>query len=213
MRQRKIRGHNRRRRQIEEWAQENLNVRFDLLESYGSDHIDITVHPYCDISVVKSIIPEPKGKTRLLILSGLIDIYNSWKIQLEKTGKPYYLKIWLFEPRFSKSQVVCAVGERIDFYNNTFEKPDCSQAINPDNYGKLKSKLAGFSWENRLDVDYYDSHEVGSPDLYASVEDYEEYKKWFSRLLKKPHKTVKIDETTESYCFTRGNVWLGEQSK
>jgi hypothetical protein len=131
---------------------------------------------------------------------------------LDKTGKPYYLKIWLFEPRFSMSQVVCAVGDAIDFYNTAFEISDCSGTLNPDNYGKLKSRLADFSWKNRLDADYYDNHEVGSPDLFASMEDYENHKKWFAKLLKKPHKTHGINETTESYCFPKGIVRLGEQS-
>ena len=111
MRQQKIRGFNRRFRDIDIWRSENLDLRLDLIEKYNGDHIDIVVHPWCDISIINSKIPEPKRVTKKLILNGLIDIYESWKVQLNNLGKPYYLKIWLFEPRFSKSQVVCAIAD------------------------------------------------------------------------------------------------------
>ena len=74
MRQQKIRGFNRRFKEIDNWIAENLDVRLDLIEKYNGDHIDIVVHPWCDISIIKSKISEPKRKTKKLILNGLIDI-------------------------------------------------------------------------------------------------------------------------------------------
>lgn len=137
---RKIRGFNRRFRQLEQWKEANLLLRSDLLENYERDHIDIVVHPWCDISVTKSHIPEPKRKMRRKMLSALLDIYQSWEKQLQQLGIPYYLKIWLFEPRFSQSQVVCAVGNQIHFYEQTFEKADQhSMKLNP--YLKSDSRL------------------------------------------------------------------------
>lgn len=215
MRKQKIRGHKRRHRHIEEWRLENLNLRFDLFEKYNGDHIDIVVHPWCDISIINSKIPEPKAKTKELMLSGLIDIYESWKKQLDKLGQPYYLKIWLYEPRFSKSQVVCGVGEKIDYYENVFFKPGERKKMKPNNYGQLKSKIESFNWDYHLDEDHYDNTEVGEPEMYASKQDYEDTKKWFAKLLKKPHRTNKFKEPigniTESYSFTRGEIWLGEK--
>ena len=213
MKQQKIRGQKRRHRQIEEWRLENLNLRFDLIEKYKGDHIDIVVHPWCDISIINSKIPEPKGKTRQLMLTGLIDIYNSWKVQLDKLGQPYYLKIWLFEHRFSKSQVVCAINDRIDYYENNFFKPDNLKTLNLDNFGTAKHRLKDLNWEYRLDEDHYDNCEVGEAELYASIEDYEYSKIWFNRLLKKAHRTNRLNETdgdaTELYSFKRGDLWLG----
>ena len=84
MRQRKIRGFNRRFRNIDKWRLRNLDLRLDLIENYKGDHIDIVVHPWCDISIIKSRIPEPKRKTKKLMLNGLIDIYETWKMQLDK---------------------------------------------------------------------------------------------------------------------------------
>lgn len=216
VRQQKIRGFNRRLRDIEKWSLENLDLRLDLLEQYNGDYIDIVVHPWCDISIINSRIPEPKRKAKTLILNGLIDIYESWKIQLDKLGKPYYLKIWLFEQRFSKSQVVCALSDKIDFYENNFFKPDFEKDFKSSNYcEQIRDRLKKFHWDYRLDEDHYDNCEVGEPDMYATIEDYEETKVWFNRLLKKPHRLVKfeksVDEVKESYSFKRGNLWIGEQ--
>ena len=62
MRRQKVRGHTRRQRKIEEWRLKNLDLRVDLIERYNGDHIDVVVHPWCDISIVDSVIPEPTGK-------------------------------------------------------------------------------------------------------------------------------------------------------
>lgn len=215
MRQQKIRGFNRRFRDIDNWRLENLDLRLDLIEKYNGDHIDIVVHPWCDISIINSKIPEPKKKTKKLMLNGLIDIYESWKNQLDRLGKPYYLKIWLFEQRFSKSQVVCAVADRIDFYENNFFKPDFKKQFKPNNYGQLSGRLQKFDWDYRLDEDHYENNFVGESDLYASRQDYDDSIIWFNRLLKKPHRLTKFDEpigeATESYSFNQGDLWIGAQ--
>ena len=174
MRQRKIRGFNRRIRDIDNWRLDNLDLRLDLIEKYNGDHIDIVVHPWCDISIINSKIPEPKRKTKKLMLNGLIDIYESWKIQLDKLDKPYYLKIWLFEQRFSKSQVVCAIADRIEYYENNFFKPDFKKQFKTSNYGQLSGRLQKFDWDYRLDEDHYENNFVGEPALYASRQDYDD---------------------------------------
>lgn len=213
MRKEKVRGQNRRYKQIDKWREENLALNFDLLEKYNREYAEIIVHPWCDISFVKSVIPNPTRKTKKLILTGLLDIYESWKQQLDKLGQPYYLKIWLFEPRFSQSQVVCAIKDKIDYYENNFYKPDLPKIFNLANYGTLKERLEKFNWEYRLDENNYDNTEVGTPDLYASIEDYEKTRIWFDKLLKKPHRTYKfkepIGDVTESYSFKCGDAWLG----
>lgn len=215
MRYRKIRGHKRRHKQLEKWRLKNFGIREDLLENYQYDHLDIVVHPWCDLSLKESVYPEPKGKTKQLMLSGLIDIYDAWKIQLDKLGKPYYLKIWIFEPRFSKSQVVCAVEKRIEFYKTNFQSPEKTKELNLKKYGKLKNRLENFKWEHKLDEEYYDETELGEPEDYFRLKDYEYSKKWFDRLMKKPHRIVKNENSkndiAEYYVFKKGNIWVGEK--
>jgi hypothetical protein len=217
VRQKKIRGHKRRWKNIENWRLDNLDLNLTdyLLNERDRYYAKIRVHPWSGLSLINSVTPEPTRKTKQKMLNGLLDIYEDWKNQLDKLGQPYYLKIWLFEPHFSQSQLVCAVAENVDFYENTFFKPEERKNLNKDNYGKLKERLESFNWDYRLDEDYFDNTEVGEPEIYASRQDYEDTKKWFAKLLKKPHRTHKfkepIGDATESYSFKRGDIWLGGQ--
>ncbi len=214
MRKQKIRGHRRRQKQIEKWRLENLEFRFDLLEGYKKDHIDIVVHPWCDISIINSTFPEPKGKTKKLMINALFDIHDSWKQQLDSRGLTYYLKVWLYDERFSKSQVVCAIENKIDFYKNSFSKPIVSEEMNPSRFGN-NPRLKEFNWELGVDEDFYDNSTVGDPEDYGTLKDYYEMKKWFDRQLKKPHNKYLPEKITkdffEYYGFVKGKVWLGEK--
>ena len=210
MKTKKIRGHKRRWKDIDQWVETHKNLDLDYLKEYQRDYAKIRVHPWSEISLTNSQTPEPKRTTKIKILSGLFEIYDSWKKELSKLGESYYLKIWLFEPRFSNSQVVCAIGDYLEFYDNTFFKADYTKEFNTENYGRLKKEVAKFKWEYRLDEDHFDNSERGDPELYATLNDYEEEK-----MLNKPHRTTKfkkpIGEATEYYSFKKGDVWLGEK--
>jgi hypothetical protein len=217
VRKKKIRGHKRRWNEIVKWCLYNidLNLTDYLLNESDRYYANIRVHPWSELSLINSTIPEPKGITKQKILNGLLNIYEDWKNQLDKLGQPFYLKIWLFEPRFAQSKVVCAIGENVNYYENTYYKPEDSKKLNSDNYGKLKRRLENFTWDYHLDEDHFDNTEVGEPEIYASRQDFENSKKWFAKLLKKPHRLYKIKEpigdATASFSFKRGDVWLGER--
>src|SRR5690554_4737715 len=93
MRSRKIRGHKRRWNDIEKWINNHKDLNLDYLKDYKRDYAKIRVHPWSGLALTNSTIPEPKRETRKRITSGLIEIYDSWKITLDKLGEPYYLKI------------------------------------------------------------------------------------------------------------------------
>jgi hypothetical protein len=215
LRKRKNRGHNRLQKQIDNWRLDNLALNIDYIKRNERGHIDIVVHPWCDIPIINSWFPEPNGKTKQKILSGLLDIYESWKKQLDNLNEPYYLKIWLYEQRFSKSEVVCALGSSLDYYRNVFYKPDYIKRLNPNSYGSLANRVSKFKWDFYLDEDIHDNTTVGDQSLYESARSFEETKKWFNKLLKKPHRTEKlkekIEDVDELYFFKRGNVWVGGQ--
>lgn len=163
--------------------------------------------------MTNSSIPSPKGEIRAHVLGALLDIYDCWKKQLDKTGQPYYLKLWLFEPRFLQSQVVCATQDSLHFYDHTFFRPQQSRKFDAARYGALRTRLEKLHWDHFADEDHYDNCEVGDPELYTSSFDYEKTKSWFKRLMKKPHRTFVFPEPegdrTESYSFRRGDVWVG----
>ena len=156
MRQKKIRGHNRRQKKIDNWRLDYISVDLPdyLLNERNRFYAKIRVHPWSGLDI-NSLTPQPNGKTKQKMLLGLLDIYEDWKNQLDKLGRPYYLKIWLFEPRFSRSQVVCAIGESLDFYENTFFKPETIKELNFNAYGELKTRLQNLNWDYRLDEESF----------------------------------------------------------
>lgn len=154
MRQRKIRGHNRRQKQIENWRKYSLTLDIENLIKYKKDYVKIWVHPWSGLSMKNSFYPEPNGKTKSLIVNALFDIYENWKNQLEQLGQNYYLKIWLHEPRISKSQVVCAIGDKVGHYGNIFNVSNKKVDLNVKSYSKTNSKISTFNWKLHLDEDY-----------------------------------------------------------
>lgn len=212
----KIRGHNRIWKNIDQWVLSNKKISIEDLISSERCYVKFRISPWVGSTRrrTKSIVPEPKAKTKQKILNGLFEIYDTWKIELDKLGEPYYLKIWLFEDHFSNSQVVCAIRDKIDFYDGTFSKPTFSKKMNRNNFGS-NQKLGDYNWELRLDEDFYSKSDIGEPSDFGSETDYLESKKWFEQLMKNPHTTYPIDNPTddydEYYGFVKGNVWLGEK--
>ena len=87
------------------------------------------VDPWSRLSLIDSIYPEPTGDCEYLLIKGVQNIYQSWKDSLEELQTPYYLQIWLRENYISRSQIVCAIDEIKDFYDEAFEALD----IQPEN--------------------------------------------------------------------------------
>jgi len=217
MKYKKIRGHKRKHKQIEKWRLENTSINLTdyLLNIRDRYYTKIRVYPWNGFTHyrINSIIPQPRRKTKKLFLDALLDIYTDWKTELSKLGQPYYLKIWLYETDFSKSQVVCAIGENVNFYENTFTKPENPKFLNLDNYGILSQKMKRLQWKHYLEEDHYENNFVGELREYASEKDYYETKTWFNKLLKKPHQITTFEEQIngayELYSFKKGNVWIG----
>lgn len=210
MKYKKVRGHRRRWKHIDQWIAANKCLNAYYLQEHKRAYVKIRLAPWGNISITNSFIPQPRKKTKQKIILGLLSIYESWKHYLDSLGQPYYLKIWLFDPRFDQSQVVCAVNDYVHFYDETFCNPDSKEKFPFHSYSKLNNELSKYVWEYRLDEDYYDADEPGKPEHYASIKEYEASKKWFRKLLQKPHKTLRYNENqSESYVFKRGSVWLG----
>jgi hypothetical protein len=205
----KIRGHKKIQKRIQNWIEQNriINISDFLANKYCYTHISF--EPYFNISINNSSIPEPKTKTRKQIVLGLQEIYNNWKIELDKLNQLYFLKIYLFEPRISKSQVICAIGkEKIEYYENFYRITDNKSDLN---FQKILS--ADFKWETHFDDDIYSEQELLTPESYYHIEeDYNYCTKLLKKLQKKNYTKIKTeDEYGEDYLYymPKGKVLIG----
>ncbi|UPT68560.1 MAG: hypothetical protein M0D57_08005 [Sphingobacteriales bacterium JAD_PAG50586_3] len=213
MRIRKVRGGRRKFKEIEQWKNESLLLSDYWIKEYNYQSADIVVHPWCDISILNCKIPSPYGKCRALIIEGLIEIYKSWKVQLDKLGKPYYLKIWLRDSRIEKSEVVCAFNERIEWYENVFTKAKKNGQPGPVHFGSVANKLNEFNWDLHLDEETYDDSDLAEPHQYESMEDYYYSVRWFKKIKKKARIVEGVysnGNPYKNYKVKMGNLWVGE---
>ncbi|GLB53019.1 hypothetical protein NBRC110019_20590 [Neptunitalea chrysea] len=212
----KIRGQKRRWKDIDNWVEYNRKIDMDYLNSAGHTYAKMYLYPWYSLQIDPSI-PNPKGITKAKMLEGLLTIYNSWKTQLDSLVKPYYLKIWLYEPRFILSQVVCAIEDTVTFYDTPFYKPENQKQLATQNFGRFAKELDSFSWTYCLDEEILTEYDLGEfNDWDMTPAAYEHHKARFNRLLKKPHRTGTIDitlkKTIQTYSFKKGTVWIGNKS-
>ncbi len=205
-RQKKIRGHKRIWREIDDWVTRCKDLDLNYLKKNQRDYIKVWVPPYRNISVLNSKFQAPKGKTRRKIVDGIFTIYQSWKTQLESLNEPYYLKIWYYPHDVSKNQVVCAIGDALHFYNITFFNPKSDRAF-PENSMDLH-------WELHFQEIHVSEHDLEEPEMFASLDDYAEHTRWVQRIMQNPnaritkHLDAKEKEITY-YSIKECDVWIG----
>ena len=213
MKTRKLRGHNRIHKEIEHWKQENLNLNLDYLESSEREYCKVWVSPFSDISLSAAGIPKPKHKNRKLIFEGLLAIFTSWEKQLKALNEPYYLAIWLFEPHIEKSQVVCAIGSLLSFYDITFFRPKEQRNLATVNYGKFKNELDTFNWVYALDEDYFSKEDIErTVEDYMTKEDYTKMQKWYKNKLKNDLRTTTNPDGQTTYFYKLGSIFIGTRN-
>ena len=221
MRTRKIRGHNRIQKRIKSWSAHGVTSVKDTLASGGQrDYHKIYVYPWFSVAITNSVVPQPYGTSRAMILNTLVDVYESWRQELEELGEPYYLKIWLYRTAFSQSQVVWATGDFLNFYDTTFAKPDEWPQQKPirlpkkQHFGPVANRVEGFTWEPRISEYPWRESDIEPPDMWATEKDYQDTRRWFDRAVVKPHRTSEYDagEGPETvHFFFEDVVWIGSR--
>lgn len=209
----KIRGNKRRIKKIEKWRINNLLIDLDYLEKTNKDYVKIRIFPWNPVAMSLNNYPNPKGKLRKKIIESFFDIYESWAIQLKELGKPFYLKIWIFEPDIYDSQVVCAINDKIEYYENIFHKPETEKNITKSSLEKISNRINDFNWSYSVE-EYPIFENEYLRENFTSDKDYLEEQKWLKSELRKPYREINQvrEEITEKVFLIKGNeVWLGEK--
>lgn len=208
MRTNKVRGHKRLWREIDKWVENNSTLNLESLKSNMYDYTKIWIYPWSGINMSFSNTPEPNSKTKEKMLLGLHKIYKRWNEQLLTLNEPFYLKIWFFEPRISKSQVVCAIGDRIEYYNGIFEKQSYEKSHIP------KYLVDKFEWESHVDYEFFQKSDLLWPeDQYSTEDGY----LWDRRLLRKLEngnfrsEIIELGEEKDIMFYVpKGRIWTGK---
>ncbi|USZ14213.1 hypothetical protein NGM44_07395 [Moraxella sp. FZFQ2102] len=214
IRYKKIRGQNRRLRAIQRWVEINRHLDLKTLKETQRDYVKFKVAPFGQLNITNSVYPEPYGKFKEQFIQGLFDIYQHWKIQLDSLNQPYYLKIWLFQNKISHSQVVCAIGDYLHFYDNTFETV---QNSNPQNLNQFINDVYpdyhSLNWQEALEIDAIENTYLT---LYAdenNPKEYQKLKKWFEHIQNTAIRTHEIKNPTDDvqfyYIIQKDRVWIG----
>jgi len=209
----KIRGNKRRLNKIEQWRINSLEIDFNFLQKSNKDYIKFRIFPWNPVAMSLNNFPKPKGKIRKKILESFFDIYESWNIQLKELGKPYYLKIWLFEPDIYNSQVVCAINEKIEYYENIFLEVEIAKKISKSSLDKISNRINNYDWEYRIEENPIFENEF-LRENFISEAAYLEEQKWLKNQLNKPHRIIdqKRNGIAEKiYLFESSDVWIGEK--
>lgn len=144
------------------------------------------------------------------MLNSLLDIYENWDRQLKLIGKPFYLKIWLYDPRFTSSQVVCALGEKIEYYNSLFFSDGKVISFTVSKFLKAE-RINQFEFQLCLDEEILDDNDFPERKFYRSDSDYASDQKYLTKLKSGKARIEEIISDGEKYnaYFVKKRQCLG----
>ena len=192
---------------IEEWVQRNEKLDVDALQRNHSDYVKFWVQPWSNLRMDDSAVMPLDGAYKAAMVYGLIHIYTAWQEALEKCGEPYYLKIWLFENDVARSQVVCAIRDRLHFYDGTFEPNATGNFCSDSDYAGIVG-VSSFEWMPCFALHVYCSDDLGEVSDFESEAAYQAHKDWFESQQRNAISTSIIGGK-ECFTIRKDVVWVG----
>ncbi len=133
---------------------------------------------------------------------------RSWDSDIKTLGRDYYLKIWFFENRFISTQLVAAIGGRIDWYRDKFYKNDNVGSICQPDFPTIKKDLDLINWELYYDEDEYWESDFADETNFDNEVEFEKAKKYFEKIKLKSHR-YEGNSSGNCYYLNRGKLWIG----
>ena len=208
----KIRGLKRRQRDIDSWVEFNKSVDLDRIRKHGYQYVKPKVGPWSNLYNDR---PYPTNYRRQL-LTNLIDLYFNWRQVLDKEFEKYYLKLWIQYPRFIDSQLIAAIGDKINHYDN-FEHVKVDNREFPlREFQNETERISKFDWQVYSDIDVYWEREFteSKPEYYYSHADYSADQRLYKKLLSDnvPSRMTSDEDGNSQRLFYKhkGHIWTGE---
>jgi hypothetical protein len=169
---------------------EKMGAQLDMnhLREFGYATYQLHIAPFSNL-----IRRNPPGWYSRDYFESMCRVLASWKSALERGDDEHYLALWVFHPRFARSQVVAAIGQRIERYRTLF-KPRSPEPQFPQFLSEYRTSYA---WKATWDYEPYwkDKAELTGKDLEylrlrGAVED--------------------RSGTDPEYLLPLGTVWISE---
>ncbi len=187
----KIRGWKRRIRQIDRWGEWIKSPDLKYFEKSGYTYERCTLSPFYMI-----VRRNPPLWFYKLIVSKFITAYKIWAVELDQTGIPYDLMLWLYDPAFIQSEIISYKveheGDRARFsWESDVQKPFPYSKFNHPLYN-----LNEFEWMLADDENV----------TFLSEMDEKSDLDWYinNGYVKKVQKEGEI-----YYAKRTGNIWMG----
>ena len=133
-------------------------------------------------------------------LAVFLDLHARWEAALAARGEPFYLALWVFHPRFHRTQLVAALGEGA--YEQAFLPAPGAPPRPPALYDAPDYDLGALAWTPGLDTSY-----VLQSDLDAFPED----ARWFERQRHRVADDHVASNGERVYALRAGTVWVGRR--
>lgn len=198
----KLRGWKRHKRKIAKWKQDVINLDMDEIQNYQRSYAKLWIHPFYSL-----VHRNPPNWFNRLLLHAMIDVYFHWYEQMKGEKEDFYLKIWLYEPNFIRSQIVVAYKDCLDFYKHTFDKNPTPKTFPLEKYKSSEEQLSRFQWELHIAADDYWASDLKEDiDLkLRTVVDVE-------KIIHQSYRMEKIQNDV-IYKVNVGDVWVGSLKK
>ena len=142
-----------------------------------------------------AISEKPPLAIRRLWVSRLVADFQQWREGLAAHYPDFYLAVWLFEPAFGESQLVAAVKDELNFYDNTFGEPLTKPL--PAAYLALPG-VAALHWTARARLDAY------WPDEFADLPAWQRQRPYWKHISRTGERMIIVQT---------GWVWVGQLPK
>ncbi len=195
----KIRGWKRHKRKIEMWKKQVMKLDMEHINCYHRDYVKLWIHPFYGLYNI-----HPPAWYNRLLLDAIIEVYLCWYETMDNQKEEFYLKIWLYEPNFIKSQIVVAYRDNLHFYENVFDQTTENKSFPIDKYAGLQDKVALFDWKRYVQAEIYESDEL-QEDILNGFRSTEEVR----QIIKDSYKIEKTDGNKYTYKRNVGDVWVG----
>ncbi|MGG1661445.1 hypothetical protein [Brevibacillus sp. NRS-1366] len=145
----KVRGWKRRIREVEDWKKRCIGLDLDTLLVDHKDYVKLWIDPW-----YRLVRRNPPQWLTRIIFKAMVEIYCSWHEKLRDLNEPFYLKIWLYHPSFTQSQIVVAIKEQIQYYESLFDR-DLQSKKFPSHFFAGEEITGRFEWKLHKDASTY----------------------------------------------------------